>query len=113
MSLKTMSVRLGVSQKSLSAIETGRRHPPDLLLTERICQALNLSTLDATRLRDAINDSSPAVRIPYGATPLAYRLAHQLMRRLNRLSLRQIEEIQAVLDDRASGVRPGEGSTMT
>lgn len=105
MSLKTMSARLGVSQKSLSAIETGRRQPPDLPLVDSMCQVLGLSASDAALLRDAISDSSLAVRIPYGATPLGYRLAHRLMRHLNRLSIQQIEEIQAILDGRASGVR--------
>ncbi len=112
-SLKSLAARVGISQKSLSAIETGRRHPPDQGLVEKISQALELGATEIHRLRESVNHSSPAIRIPYGATPRAYRLVHRLINRLDRLSARDMESIQAILESRKTGPEPEEGNAMT
>ncbi len=112
-SLKTLAARVGISQKSLSAIETGRRHPPDQGLVEEISQALELSAAETHRLQESVNHSSPVIRISYGATPRAYRLVHRLVSRLDRLSVQDIEAIQVILENGKAGLGPEEGNAMT
>lgn len=103
-SLKTLSASVGVSQKSLSAIETGRRSPPDEGMVKKIGLALDLSTSELLKLQESADQSSPALRIPYGTTPRAYRLAHRLVMGLNRLSTRDMDAIQAILEDRKTAL---------
>lgn len=110
MAQKTIAARVGLSEKSLSAIETGRHQPPGEDILKKICDALDLRESEVRALKDAAAHSSPALRIPFGVTPRAYRLAHILLGRLNSLSVKQIEEIHTVLEQLPRGHAPREGN---
>ncbi len=99
--LKALAAELGISEKSLSAVETGRRRPfPDKEI-ERICKILRLTETESAALREAAQQSRPHLRIPTGVSPHRYRLAYRFIQSLEKLSEDQITAIQRALNQRA------------
>ena len=107
---KELAAELGVSDKKISAIEIGRRRPPDEKDLARICKYLSLTEAESAALYEAAQLSHPHVRIPDNATPREYRLVHHFVRALGHLSDNQINVIHKTLNQRA-GLR--EGGDMT
>lgn len=103
--LKVMAAELGISERILSALETGRRGPPneeDLLKIKKI---LRLTEEEFSSLVESARCSSSHVRIPIKARPLEYRLMHRLAAAIGGgLTDQQIAAIQATLDSTASGI---------
>ena len=95
--LKELAIHLGASQKTLSAIETGRQRPLQGEQFDLLCDRLSLLPAQRSELADAANHSVAHLRIPDNATPREWRLAHLLMQSLGKLSSEQIESIHAAL----------------
>ncbi len=99
--LKALAAELGISEKSLSAVETGRRRPfPDNEI-EKICKFLYLSETESAELKEAAQQSHPHLRIPTGVSPHKYRLAYRFIQSLETLSEEQVTVIQKTLNQRA------------
>ena len=95
--LKHLARQLGITQKTLSAIETGRQRPLQGEQFDLLCSCLGLLPAERDELADAANHSVAHLRIPDSATPREYRLVHQLIQSLGTLSAEQIESIQSAL----------------
>ncbi len=95
--LKVLAARLEVSEKVLSAIETGRRRPPNESQLEKIKRTLQLNEEEFRSLLEAARYSVARPRIPIRAKPVEYRLVHCLIEAVGDLSDQQIATIQAAL----------------
>lgn len=96
--LKVLAVRIGISQKNLSALESGARRPPEDNKIADICTSLTLSADERHALLEAARFSSPLIRLPGNANPQEYRLVHRVIASLRQLSAREITAIHTVLD---------------
>lgn len=96
--LKALAEKVRISEKTLSAIETGRRRPPAGDFLRAVCKHLGLNENESAALEQAALDSPPYIRIPQQATPVHYRLVHRLIRSLPALSGDQIAVIHSILD---------------
>ncbi len=96
-SLKELAEQVQLSEKTLSAIETGRRRPLTGEALQKICNYLGLSAGEAAAPEQAALDSLAYIRIPHQATPMEYRLVHHLIRSLGFLSRDQIAGIHSLL----------------
>lgn len=96
-SLKELAEHVQLSEKTLSAIETGRRRPLTGEALEKIRSYLGLSADEAAALQEAALDSPAYIRIPHQATPMEYRLVHCLIRSLGMLTKEQITGIHSLL----------------
>lgn len=93
-----MGRRLQLDSKAVSALETGRRRPPDIQLLEKIIEQLKLSESEASQLLNAAQHSSYVVRIPREISPKNLRLIHQFVTTLDGLRPDQISVIQKVIE---------------
>lgn len=96
---KAFAAELGVSEKKLSAIETGRHPSFDDKSIELACKFLRLTENESAALHEAALVSSRDIHIPLGTSPQEYRLFHKLMKSLGSLSNFQINEIRRALDN--------------
>lgn len=98
--LKVLAAGIVVSDKVLSAIETGRRCPPDGAQLNEIKKILRLNEDEFRSLTEAARYSTTRVRIPVSAKPPEYRLVHRLVESIGDLSDQQIAIINDTLDKR-------------
>lgn len=99
LSQNELARRSGLGQRTLSAIETGRRQ---LRLDQDFQALVDALTLDAdeiSKLREAAQISSRRIRIPDAVSPRELRLMHQLAARLGNLQERQIAQIRDALSN--------------
>lgn len=104
--LKVFAEKLHLSEKTLSAIETGRRRPLGGDALRIVSECLGLNERESAALSEAAFDSVSYIRIPQQATPREYRLVHRLVRALGVLSGDQISLIHGAL-----GLKPEEIGT--
>ncbi len=100
-SLKVLAQKICISDKTLSAIEIGRRRPLSGEQLQVACQSLGLNLEESAALEKAALDSSSYIRIPQQAAPRHYRLVHRLIRSLVGLSENQIAVIDTALNHNA------------
>jgi len=90
--------RIGLSAKSISAVETGRRRPLTSAEIDKVQCALDLSAGEAKQLRTTARVSSQRIQIPTGTAPRVMRAAHALGRVLDRLDSQQVRTIEAIAE---------------
>ena len=95
-----LAAQLGVTNRLLSAVETGRRSPHDQPTLERIRSVLSLSDDEYRQLHSAAEHSSMIVRIPSGSSPERIALVHRLVAALGELQHDQIMLIRNILQGR-------------
>lgn len=105
--LKTLAAGLELSEKILSAIETGRRRPPNESQLSKIKKILRLNEEESRSLAEAARYSETRVRIPMRAKPMEYRLVHRLVEAVGGLSEQQVATIHTVLDSHGGGAFEG------
>lgn len=96
--LRTLATQVGLGEKVLSAVETGRRRPLKKDQLEKIKKILRLNEEEAALLLEAARYSEARVRIPLTAKPNEYRLIHRMVEAVGGLSDHQLELMQSVLD---------------
>lgn len=101
LSQQEMGRRLQLDSKVISALETGRRCPPDTELIKKIVAQLNLTEAESTQLLDDAKHSSYIVRIPREISPHEMRLVHRLITTLGNLRPEQISAIQRAIEEGA------------
>lgn len=96
-SQRTLAEQVGLSERVLSSIETGRRRPPPDFAFAALKKACGLSAAEIQRLRDVAGMSSYRVRIPSSASAREILLVHRLIRSIGTLSTEQIEQLTNTL----------------
>lgn len=94
--LKDMADRLGVTTAYLSAVENGKRAVPDAWIYEIIDQ-YNLSDNEAKELQDAAYENKTDLTIDLNDT-VNVEVALSFARKFRRLTLKQADELQKMLD---------------
>lgn len=90
---------LGITNRVLSAVETGRRSPPDDKTMARIKSTLELSDDEFVKLKEAADNSAFVVRIPRDYSPERVALVHQFVSSLSRLRRDKIAIIRRALEN--------------
>lgn len=91
-SQKEMAAALGVSPAYLSALEHGRRSPPNWAMVQKIIGYFNVIWDEAEELQRLAELSNPRVVIDTsGLSPKATRLANLLAARVRELDEAQID----------------------
>lgn len=94
---REFAARLGITNKVLSAVETGRRNPHDDKTIEQIKKLLGLSDEEYANLKEAAENSALVVRIPSETSPERIALVHQLVSGLGKLGHDNIVIIRQAL----------------
>jgi len=100
LSQKGLAYEAGLSVKALSALESGRRLPPNEATLRKLSRTLELSDRDLGELVQAATYSNYTVRIPDAASPDEMRLVHRLVRAVGRLTRSEIRRMASLLGDR-------------
>lgn len=93
---------LGVSSCYVSGMESGKKAPPSKHVLSKLIDSLELNAEEQEMLRDKIDQSQRAIRLPDNATLEEYALIHDLRRHLGSLSSDKVKVIRSILtmDDR-------------
>lgn len=96
---KTLAIELGVSATYLSALEQGRKLPPqNEEFFKKIKNCLGLSNQEANELRELANAIEVLGTLVVGASPFQVEVAITFASRLISLHPNQLRAIQAILD---------------
>lgn len=96
---------LKLDRKDISALETGRRGPPDEALLLKIRDVLDLTPEEYQSPLHAARHSARTVRIPEEASPIGVKLVHELVGSLGRLRPSQLVTISQFIK-REAGMKP-------
>ena len=101
-SQKHLAQAAGLPHRTLSAVETGRRHAllPDEL--ERVAQVLQLDEDELISLREAAQLSSYRPSFPRDIPPATLRAANELVRELRCLDQEEVRQIRSIARRAAS-----------
>ncbi len=95
--LRDMAEVLGVSAAYLSAVETGKRNAPQAW-PNKIIQAYGLDSAEASRLKNAFEDSRDEVRISLQSVSTQQRnTAISFAKALEGLSDNELEKIMSIV----------------
>jgi len=99
---KEMAEAIGVSAAYLSALEHGRRGVPNWAMVQKIVGYFNVIWDDAEELQRLAGNSHPRVLVDTtGLSPQATLLANRLAEDISRLSIDDIAELLAKLQEMA------------
>lgn len=101
-SQQRIAQRISSDSKIISAIETGRRLPPEGDDFERLCAALNLSEDERRKLGQAAQESSYIIRISREETPRNIQFIHRVVKSLGDLGPEQVSMIEDLIQGRRS-----------
>lgn len=95
-SQKRLAAAAGLPSRTLSAVETGRRHAlqPDEL--DRIANVLQLDNEELAALREAAQVSSYRASFPRDLPPSTLRAANELVRELQCLDHDEVRQIRSI-----------------
>lgn len=96
---------LKLTRREISALETGRRGPPEEPILLEIREALDLTPGEYQALQQAALHSARTVRIPKDVSPNGVRLVHELVGSLGRLRPSQLVTISQFIK-REAGMKP-------
>ena len=95
--LKAMAETLGKTSAYLSAVETGRKNPPDRLV-EQIAAYFNLPPDEAEGLQQAAEESRTEVTLPMtGFNDAQREVAAAFARQFSSLTKEELEQIRVLL----------------
>ncbi len=103
---KDLSVILGYEQSYISALETGNKGLPRQDFFNQLQKKLNLTESEQLALERAVAISGRTITIPNDATSAEFQLIHRLEGLLGKLSTKQIQLLDLVID--LSSVESGE-----
>lgn len=96
---KTFAIELGVSPTYLSALERGRKAPPqNEEFFKKLKNCLGLSDQETSELREVANAIEVLGTLVVGASPFQVAVAVTFASRLISLHPNQLRAIQAILD---------------
>lgn len=101
---QALSKLAGCDRSYLSALETGLKPAPSAAFVETLIRALNLAEDDAEVLRSARERSRHTYTVAPQSSSQTHDFVYELFQRLEHLSLRQIQALQAVLEIDACGL---------
>ncbi len=106
--LKQMSMAIGVSSAYLSALEHGKRGRPGWHLIQRIIAYFNIIWDEAEEVTRLARISHPRITIDTsGLNPLATELANRLADDIGKLEPQTLNELLAVLSMKKQGLKEG------
>lgn len=98
LSQRSFSDRLGITNRALSSMETGKRRPPTDATIQRMGDILHLSAAELASLRQTTAVSTYTIRVSREVSPDRLVLAHQFVGGLATLGSDQIAAIRRMLD---------------
>jgi transcriptional regulator with XRE-family HTH domain len=106
--LKQMSIAIGVSSAYLSALEHGKRGRPGWHLIQRIIAYFNIIWDEAEEVTRLARISHPRIAIDTsGLNPLATELANRLADDIGKLEPQVLTELLTVLSAKKHGMKEG------
>ena len=106
--LKQMSLAIGVSSAYLSALEHGKRGRPGWHLIQRIIAYFNIIWDEAEEVTRLARISHPRITIDTsGLNPLATELANRLADDIGKLEPQTLNELLTVLSAKKQGLKEG------
>ena len=96
---KGLARLLGVPERLLSEVETGRRRPDALGDLGGVVEILDLSEFESRQLRESARLSSFSLTISREASPREIRAMNRLNLLLGRLTPKEISKLDQVIDE--------------
>lgn len=96
-SQKFLAKAMGYEQGFVSAMEIGRKGPPNEEFVAKLIQALRLDEHEKAALRQAVEESQRRYVLPGDVSSDVYRMVHKLWREIENLHPAQVRMISEIL----------------